>query len=59
MTTILDEPYMMLAKPRKGVKLSGNDRYEGYCKVRITQIISKTARGITSRVKTARKKNKH
>ena len=33
MTTILEEPYMMLTKPRKGVQLTGNDRYEGYCKV--------------------------
>jgi hypothetical protein len=34
MTTILEEPYMMRAKPKKGESLLGNDQYEGYCKVR-------------------------
>ncbi len=33
MTTILEEPYMMRAKPKKGESLVGNDQYEGYCKV--------------------------
>ena len=32
MTTILEEPYMMLRKPIRGEKLYGNDQYEGYCK---------------------------
>ena len=32
MTSILEEPYMMLRKPIRGEKLYGNDRYEGYCK---------------------------
>jgi hypothetical protein len=33
MTTILEEPYLMRAKPKKGESLVGNDQYEGYCKV--------------------------
>ena len=33
MTTILEEPYMMVVKPKHGEVLTGNDRYEGYCKV--------------------------
>ena len=33
MTTILEEPYMMLRKAKPGELLRGNDRYEGYCKV--------------------------
>jgi hypothetical protein len=33
MTTILEEPYMMRAKSKKGEALIGNDQYEGYCKV--------------------------
>ena len=32
MTTILEEPYMMLRKEKPGERLRGNDRYEGYCK---------------------------
>ena len=32
MTTILEEPYMMLRKEKPGEILRGNDRYEGYCK---------------------------
>ena len=32
MTTILEEPYMMLRKTKPGEVLHGNDRYEGYCK---------------------------
>jgi len=33
MTTILDEPYMMLKRPSKdGKPRIGNDRFEGYCK---------------------------
>ena len=32
MTTILEEPYMMLRKTKPGEILHGNDRYEGYCK---------------------------
>ena len=32
MTTILEEPYMMLRKTKPGERLHGNDRYEGYCK---------------------------
>ena len=32
MTSILEEPYMMLRKPIRGEKLYGNDQYEGYCK---------------------------
>ena len=33
MTTILEEPYMMMRKAKPGELLRGNDRYEGYCKV--------------------------
>ena len=36
MTTILEEPYMMLRKAKPGELLRGNDRYEGYCKVVIS-----------------------
>ena len=32
---------MMLAKPRKGETLVGNDRYEGYCKVIQLVLINK------------------
>ena len=32
MTTILEEPYMMLRKTKPGEVLHGNDKYEGYCK---------------------------
>ena len=32
MTTILEEPYMMLRKEKPGEILRGNERYEGYCK---------------------------
>ncbi|XKL65848.1 hypothetical protein PGB90_009268 [Kerria lacca] len=39
-TSILDEPYLMLRKPKHGETLSGNDRYEGYCKD-FTELISK------------------
>lgn len=32
-TTLLDEPYMMLKKhDMSGKVLEGNDKYEGYCK---------------------------
>ncbi|KAI1285945.1 Glutamate receptor 3 [Halotydeus destructor] len=31
-TSILEEPYMMYKEAENGAKLSGNDRYEGYCK---------------------------
>ncbi|XP_015125944.1 glutamate receptor 1 isoform X1 [Diachasma alloeum] len=31
-TTILEEPFMMLKKPEVGKILDGNDRFEGYCK---------------------------
>lgn len=31
-TTIIEEPYIMLKKPEPGETLEGNDRYEGYCK---------------------------
>ncbi|KRT85805.1 hypothetical protein AMK59_749 [Oryctes borbonicus] len=31
-TTILEEPYVMLRIPEPGEILSGNDRFEGYCK---------------------------
>ncbi|KAK9710764.1 Receptor family ligand binding region [Popillia japonica] len=31
-TTILEEPYIMLRIPEPGEILSGNDRFEGYCK---------------------------
>ena len=40
MTTILEEPYMMLRKTKTGAPpLRGNDRYEGYCKVRHCTIV--------------------
>ena len=39
MTTILEEPYMMLRKAKPGELLRGNDRYEGYCKVIIKLIV--------------------
>nr|XP_024218340.1 glutamate receptor 1-like isoform X2 [Halyomorpha halys] len=31
-TTIVEEPYIMLRKPDPGESLTGNDRFEGYCK---------------------------
>lgn len=31
-TTLLDEPYMMLRQQDIGKVLEGNDKYEGYCK---------------------------
>ncbi|XP_046997299.1 glutamate receptor 1-like [Schistocerca americana] len=31
-TTIVEEPYIMLRKPEPGEILLGNDRFEGYCK---------------------------
>ncbi|KAJ8924635.1 hypothetical protein NQ315_000785 [Exocentrus adspersus] len=31
-TTIVEEPYIMLRTPEPGEILSGNDRFEGYCK---------------------------
>lgn len=31
-TTILEEPYIMLRKGKPGLILEGNDLYEGYCK---------------------------
>lgn len=31
-TTIIEEPYIMERKPEPGQILTGNDRYEGYCK---------------------------
>ncbi|XP_049813861.1 glutamate receptor 1-like [Schistocerca nitens] len=31
-TTIVEEPYIILRKPEAGEVLSGNDRFEGYCK---------------------------
>ncbi|GLV33707.1 Glutamate receptor IB [Carabus blaptoides fortunei] len=31
-TTILEEPYIMLRTPEHGEILTGNDRFEGYCK---------------------------
>lgn len=31
-TTLLEEPYMMLKRPSIGEQLDGNDRFEGYCK---------------------------
>ncbi|XP_046678071.1 glutamate receptor 1-like isoform X2 [Homalodisca vitripennis] len=31
-TTIVEEPYIMLRTPEKGENLTGNDRFEGYCK---------------------------
>ncbi len=33
-TTIMEEPYMMLRRPDlDGIPRVGNDRFEGYCKV--------------------------
>lgn len=29
---IQEEPYIMLRTPEKGENLTGNDRFEGYCK---------------------------
>ena len=40
MTTILEEPYMMMRKAKPGELLRGNDRYEGYCKVIINKLSS-------------------
>jgi len=31
-TTIIEEPYIMMRKPEVGETLEGNDRFEGYCK---------------------------
>ncbi|XP_075228817.1 glutamate receptor IB [Lycorma delicatula] len=31
-TTIVEEPYIMLRTPEPGENLQGNDRFEGYCK---------------------------
>lgn len=31
-TTIIEEPYIMLTTPEAGKVLEGNERYEGYCK---------------------------
>lgn len=31
-TTIIEEPYVMLKHPEPGETLEGNDRFEGYCK---------------------------
>ncbi|XP_023289712.1 glutamate receptor 1 [Orussus abietinus] len=31
-TTIVEEPYIMMRKPDVGETLTGNDRFEGYCK---------------------------
>nr|CAH7759920.1 unnamed protein product [Callosobruchus chinensis] len=31
-TTIVEEPYIMLRQPENGEFLTGNDRFEGYCK---------------------------
>ncbi|XP_063698302.1 glutamate receptor 1-like [Culicoides brevitarsis] len=31
-TTIIEEPYIMLREPEKGKVLEGNERFEGYCK---------------------------
>ncbi|KAK4877739.1 hypothetical protein RN001_010245 [Aquatica leii] len=39
-TTIVEEPYIMLKKPESGEILAGNDRFEGYCKD-VADLISK------------------
>lgn len=31
-TTIIEEPYIMLKEPEQGNVLEGNERFEGYCK---------------------------
>lgn len=31
-TTIIEEPYIMLKEPEAGAVLEGNERFEGYCK---------------------------
>jgi len=31
-TTVLEEPYIMIKQPSFGEQLHGNDRFEGYCK---------------------------
>lgn len=31
-TTVLEEPYIMIKQPAFGEKLHGNERFEGYCK---------------------------
>ncbi len=41
MTTIMEEPYMMLRRPERGEPpFTGNDRFEGYCKD-LADLISK------------------
>lgn len=49
MTTILEEPYMMLRKAKPCELLRGNDRYEGYCKDLADLITSLT--GIRFKIK--------
>ena len=49
MTTILEEPYMMLRKTKPGEVLRGNERYEGYCKD-LTDAITKLT-GIKFKIK--------
>ena len=49
MTTILEEPYMMLRKTKPGEVLRGNERYEGYCKD-LTEAITKLT-GIKFKIK--------
>ncbi|GFG28171.1 hypothetical protein Cfor_07823, partial [Coptotermes formosanus] len=40
-TTIVEEPYIMLRTPEPGENLTGNDRFEGYCKD-LADLIAKT-----------------
>lgn len=40
MTTIIEEPYIMMRTPEPGETLEGNDRFEGYCKD-LADLISK------------------
>jgi ionotropic glutamate receptor len=47
-TTILEEPYMMMKYPDVGEELEGNDRYTGYCKDLADKIAEKL--GITCKL---------
>lgn len=49
-TTLIEEPYIMLKKPNPGETLEGNDRFEGYCKD-LADLLAKKL-GINCKIKT-------
>lgn len=48
-TTIVEEPYIMMRKPDHGETLVGNERFEGYCKD-LADLLAKRL-GITCKIK--------